>query len=107
MQIPKIYLETTMFNYYFDTDRDAHNDTVTLFEECLAGKFEPYTSLYVVSELEDAPQEKQDKMLALIKQYDITVLAASDETDTLARRYVAEGILSGSSLAICQGLFTA
>jgi len=98
MQIPKIYLETTMFNYYFDTDRDAHNDTVTLFEECLAGKFEPYTSLYVVSELEDAPQEKQDKMFALIKQYDITVLAASDEADTLARRYVAEGILSGSSL---------
>ena len=24
----RIYLETTLFNYYFDEDRDAHADTV-------------------------------------------------------------------------------
>jgi hypothetical protein len=29
MSVPKIYLETTVFNYYFDTERDAHEDTVT------------------------------------------------------------------------------
>ena len=46
----KIYPETTVFNYYFDEDRDAHADTVTLFEECAAGKFEPYTSDYVLAE---------------------------------------------------------
>ena len=34
MKVPKIYIETTLFNYYFDDDRDAHADTVTLFEEC-------------------------------------------------------------------------
>jgi len=45
----KIYLETTLFNYYFDEDRDAHADTVTLFEECVSGKFEPYTSGYIIS----------------------------------------------------------
>jgi hypothetical protein len=28
MRIPKVYLETTMFNYYFDIDRDAHAVTV-------------------------------------------------------------------------------
>ena len=28
----KLYLETTMFNYYFDTERDGHADTVRLFE---------------------------------------------------------------------------
>ena len=38
MRVPKIYLETTMFNYYLDTDRDAHADTVKLFEEIAAGK---------------------------------------------------------------------
>ena len=95
----KIYLETTLFNYYFDEDRDAHTDTVTLFEECAAGKFEPYTSLYVIDELEDAPQEKRDKMVALIERYNITVLAASDEADNLARRYIAEGALPHGSLA--------
>ena len=34
---PLIYLETTMFNHYFDTDRDAHPATVRLFKEIRAG----------------------------------------------------------------------
>ena len=63
-----------------------------------AGKFEPYTSLYVVSELEDAPTDKRDNMLALINKYNITVLAASEEADNLARRYVTEGALPNGSL---------
>jgi predicted nucleic acid-binding protein len=99
MRIPKIYIETTLFNYYFDTDRDAHADTVTLFEECAAGMFEPYTSLYVISELEDAPPDKRDKMLALMNKYNIIVLAASEEADNLARRYITKGALPNGSLA--------
>jgi len=59
----KIYLETTLFNYYFDEDRDAHADTITLFEECAAGKFEPFTSGYVINELDDAPSDKRGKCL--------------------------------------------
>ena len=57
------------------------------------GKFEPYTSLYVIDEIEAAPSEKRDNMMALIERYNITVLAASDEADNLARRYIAEGAL--------------
>ena len=40
----KIYMETTLFNYYFDRDRDAHADTVKLFEEIAEGKYEAFTS---------------------------------------------------------------
>jgi len=87
-----------MFNYYFDADRDAHYDTVTLFEECAAGKFEPYTSDYVVDEIEDAPAEKREKMLALIGRYNITILAATDETHVLAGRYISEGALPQGSI---------
>ena len=79
----KIYLETTLFNYYLDEDRDAHTDTITLFEECTFSKFKPYTSLYTIKELENAPIEKRDTMLSLIERYNITVLAASDEADNL------------------------
>jgi len=38
MRKPKIYLETTIFNYFYDTARDGHADTVKLFEEIKAGK---------------------------------------------------------------------
>ena len=52
MRKPKIYLETTLFNFYFDTERDAHNATVKLFEEITTGKYEAFTSRYVVDELD-------------------------------------------------------
>ena len=89
----KIYLETTLFNYYFDEDRDAHADTVILFEECTAGKYEPYTSLYVINELEETQGEKRNMMLSLIERYNITVLALNSEAEQLADIYVKEGII--------------
>ena len=98
MRIPKVYLETTLFNYYFDEDRDAHADTVAFFEECAAGKFEPYTSGYVINELDDAPMDKREKMLALIGKYNITVLSINDKSDELALKYIAEGALAQGSL---------
>jgi len=93
MRKPKIYLETTLFNFYFDTDRDAHAATVKLFEEIAAGKYEPFTSRYVVDELEQDTTEKREKMMNLIKQYEIPVFGFSDEAETLADIYVADGII--------------
>jgi len=107
MNRQKIYLETTLFNYYFDEDRDAHSDVVTLFEECAKGKFEPYTSTYTVEELEETRGEKRDKMLALISQYNITVLTASEEIVDLARKYIVEGVIPKGSQTDAQHIATA
>ena len=89
----KLYLETTMFNYYFDTERDGHADTVRLFEAIRAGKHEAYTSLYTIGELEDADEPKRSKMLALLDEYNITVLPITDESDQLADLYISENII--------------
>jgi predicted nucleic acid-binding protein len=35
----KIYLETTMFNYYFDKDREAHSAVVAAFEAIELGMY--------------------------------------------------------------------
>ena len=89
----KIYLETTLFNFYFDKDREAHAATVRLFEDIAVGKFEAYTSTYVTDELESAPKTKRDNMLKLITKYDIKVLPPINEADKLADIYIAEGII--------------
>jgi predicted nucleic acid-binding protein len=88
MRKQRIYLETTLFNFYFDENRDAHADTVRLFEDIAAEKYEAYTSDYVVRELEDAANEKRDKMLTLIDRYEITVLGLDPEAEQLAYTYV-------------------
>jgi predicted nucleic acid-binding protein len=93
MRTAKIYLETTLFNFYFDEERDAHIDTLRLFHEIAKNKFEAFTSTYVTEELEQAPQKKRDKMLALIAEYRIVVLAPNDESVKLANIYVNEGII--------------
>jgi predicted nucleic acid-binding protein len=91
---PRVYIETTLFNYYFDEDRDAHADTVTFFEECAAGRFEAYTSIYVMNELEKTRSEKREKMLALTQRYGVTVLALNSEAEQLADIYVERGVIS-------------
>ena len=93
MRKPKIYLETTVFNHYFDTDREAHAATVKLFHEILVGKYEAYTSVYVVDELEDAKEPKRSNMLALIGRYGIAVLDENEEAKRLADIYVSEEII--------------
>ena len=93
MEKPKIYLETTLFNDYFDTDRDAHAYISALFTEITEGKFEAFTSDAVVGELKNAPIEKREKMLALLGEYPITPLPVNDAANTLADFYVTEKII--------------
>jgi len=94
MRIQKIYLETTVFNFYFADDApDKRADTLRLFEEISQGKYEPYTSAVVIREIEQDTTPKRDKMLDLVEQYNVAVLPADEETRRLADIYVAEKII--------------
>ena len=68
------------------------------FEECKAGVFKAFTSIYTTNELEAALPEKREKMLGLISEYNIIVLAANEEADILAQKYISEGALPKGSL---------
>jgi len=93
----RIYLETTLFNYYLDTERDAHKATVQLFEEIKHGKFEAYTSVYVYGELTVAEEPKRSKMLKLIDDYKVTVFARDENAERLADLYIEKGIVPPNS----------
>ena len=89
----KLYLETTMFNYYFDAERDGHADTVRLFEAIGRGEYEGYTSEYVSFELQKADEPKRSDMLSLIQKYGITLMDFEDEAVRLATLYVENKII--------------
>jgi len=93
MRTQKVYLETTLFNYYFDTSKNAQPGTVAFFEAVGAGQFEGYTSVYTYDELDKAPEPLRTKMLNLLGQYHIEVLDTSDEIDQLAEKYITENII--------------
>ena len=79
MRKQKIYLETTIFNYYFDTTKNAQPVTVAFFETLSSGQFEGYTSEYAYTELDKALDPRRSNMLLLIDKYHITMLDSSEE----------------------------
>jgi predicted nucleic acid-binding protein len=94
MRIPKVYLETSVFNFVFADDApEKRQNTIKLFEEIKAGKYEPYTSQYVVEELERASKQKRALMLGLIREHNIKTFDADSEAEQLAEIYIAEGVI--------------
>ena len=92
---PKIYIKTTLFNFYFDEKMgEDHKATLRLFEMIAEGRYIPYTSTYAVDELKEAPQEKQDKMLELIGKYNIIIIDPDDAIKKMADIYIFEGMIS-------------
>jgi predicted nucleic acid-binding protein len=95
-----------MFNYYFDTDRKGHFDTVHLFNAIDEGRYEGYTSGYTIYELRRAIEPKRSQMLALIEEYNVTVLDIEEESDRMADLYIQGGAvppayrLDGAHIAI-------
>lgn len=89
----KAYIETTIFNRYFEAGREYAEETGLLFGHIAAGKIEAYTSLAVLEELERAPEPKRALMLALIKENGITVLEIDNIAYELADVYIETGII--------------
>jgi predicted nucleic acid-binding protein len=89
---PKIFLETTVFNFYAEAKEGKKRlDTIALFEAIAAGCYEPFTSEPVVGELKESV--KYDKMEKIIDGYPMTILKKTVEIERLADIYVAEGII--------------
>jgi hypothetical protein len=96
MDKPKIYLETTMFSFYY-AERTAplyleYKALVRrVFELIQAGVYEPYTSPYTTREISSEPnRDKREKMQALISDYGVVVLPITEEIERLTALYVQE-----------------
>ena len=94
-RIPTIYLETTIFNFPFVDDAPQYKaDTLKLFAEIKAGKFEAFTSEYVTLEIDKTRDMiKREKMNALIADYGITVIPESENIRILSNVYISAGII--------------
>ncbi|GHV78736.1 hypothetical protein AGMMS49944_05270 [Spirochaetia bacterium] len=102
MSIPRVYLETTMFSFYYGQEttpeyRQYKADTRAVFALIKAGMYEPYTSLYALGEIEDETnREKRLNMRGLITDYGVKILEPTDETRRLAALYVQEEAVPAS-----------
>ncbi|MCL1917820.1 MAG: hypothetical protein FWG14_05825 [Peptococcaceae bacterium] len=96
-----------LITYYFDKEREAHADTVKLFEEIKAGKYQAFTSMYATREIVRAPEERAQKMIDLISEFGLTILEANEEVDALAAIYQEQGIIPPGSTVDAQHIAVA
>lgn len=94
----RLYLETTVFNYYFDADREAQADVVRLLEAIGVGQFEAYASTFVTDELERAPEPKRSDMLALPDKYGVIILEPTSSAVRLSEIYIDNHVISSSHI---------
>jgi hypothetical protein len=83
-----IYIETSIFNRYFDVDTIFHQQTVQLFNEIKAGKFTHSTLVYVIDELKAIQGETNKNILRLIQLLSIKVLPKNKIVDDMADLYI-------------------
>jgi hypothetical protein len=98
--IPRIYLETTMFSFYYEARPEARYQELkeqarSVFGLIRAGQFDAYTSPYTTDEIANEPdEEKRRNMESLIKDFDIKLLDITGEVKRLADLYIQEKAIS-------------
>ena len=93
-----IYIETSVLNFYFSDDSPEKRDiTKEFFEKTLFSKNNIFISDIVLEEIEKAPEDIKEKLLKLIKMFDLKKIEFLLETETLALKYKESGLIPEKS----------
>ena len=95
MRKPKLYLETSVWNFLFAEDApDKKYATEKFFDEVEAGKYEIYISETVRAEVSGASSSKQERLNSAINKYKPVELELDEDVRQLAQSYIDNGVLS-------------
>ncbi len=90
----KLYLDTSVWNFFFADDAPEKRDvTKEFFGLVQQGQYEVFISAVVVKEINDAPGPKRDQLGELIKTCQVAELEITGEADELAKSYMSRGIV--------------
>ena len=87
----KLYLETSVWNFYFADDAPEKKEaTMQFFEQVERGEYEIFISDMVFREIDRATEEKRTALTELIVKYQPKELEMTDEVLKLANIYLHE-----------------
>lgn len=94
----KLYLETSVWNFYFAEDAPEKRQITWQFFNQL-DDYDLFVSEVVFQEIEQAPATKRQILLDLVDKYSPTELKITAAIPALAQRYRTEGALPEKSIA--------
>lgn len=90
----RLYLETSVWNFYFaDDSPEKRAETLKLFEEIRSGKYEVYVSELVVAEIDKAQQPKRTDLKNLMDNYQPLELEMDESVEELSEKYLSANIV--------------
>jgi predicted nucleic acid-binding protein len=90
----KYYLDTTVFNFVFAEGNVEKRDiTKKLFNNLPLMAEGIYISDEVLREISRAPEPRRSELEGLVREINPFLLVIDEETESLAERYVREGII--------------
>ncbi len=98
MKKQRIYIDTSVFGGYFDSEFDTF--TKPLFERINNGEFIVLYSTVTQEELENAP-ERVKELVSDLKVEDTEFIEETDEAVDLASEYLSEKVVGKTSFADC------
>lgn len=93
MKQNRIYLDTSVLNFFFEeADLEKSSSTRKLFQEIGGGKYPAFISELVLREVGRASPMRRERLLSLIKTYNLPVIEVTLESIELAGRYTERKI---------------
>ncbi|MBA7576979.1 hypothetical protein ES708_18825 [subsurface metagenome] len=89
---PKIYIDTSVIGGCFDNEFEEWSNK--LISEILSGNKIVLISDLTVDEIQDAPQNVQDKLNELMKSEFKELITSNNESVELAEFYIHEGVIT-------------
>ena len=90
----KLYLDTSVWNFYYADDAPEKKEiTRQFFENLKAGYYQIYSSAVVIQEIENADEKTRSELSVLLEEYKPIMLEVDDEIDELAGIYINGGIV--------------
>ena len=90
----RLYLETSVWNFYFADDApEKRAETLKLFEEIRGGKYEVYVSELVIAEIDNAQEAKRTILKKLMDDYQPLELEMDGSVEELSDKYLSANIV--------------
>lgn len=90
----KLYLETSIWNFLIADDAsEKRAENERFFEEIKGGKYEIYVSELIIAEIDQAREEKRERLRKLVDEYQPVELETDESVEELSEKYIAADIV--------------
>lgn len=96
----RIYIDTSVINGLYAKDMEITSETKEFFNSVQKSQATLYCSDVTIEEIEQTPQElKRNQLKKVIEDYEIEILATTEEMRILGNQYVKQRIIPKKYLA--------